>query len=295
MNSIIQKSAVPDSKVFVVKRLEEQHFDPTLHLHPEYQLFLVLEGMGTRIIGDSIRPFKAGDMVFTGPNLPHLWKNEEFYFNSVNQTKTSGIVIYFPQNFLGDIVNSKVELENIRYLFAEATRGLDIHGKTNRLVSRMMEELLRTDGVDSIVLLLKILNTIATSSETRPITHVNYVPINNKIETDRMNKVYQYVMKKFRQKVSLEDVSDLLNMTPTSFSRYFKSRVNRPFSEFLKEVRIDYALKLLKENKISINQVSYDSGYSTLSNFNKHFKEITGKTPLNYRQEYLKIRGGKLS
>jgi AraC-like DNA-binding protein len=295
MSTIIQKSTVPDSKVFVVKRLEERHFDPTLHLHPEYQLFLVLEGMGTRIIGDNIKPFKAGDLVFTGPNLPHLWKNDESYFSKSNQTKTSGIVIYFPEDFLGDIINLKEELENIRDLFDKATRGLEIQGKTNRLVGRMMEELLRTEGVDSIILLLKILNTIANSADGYPITHVNYVPINNKTETDRMNRVYHYVMKKFRQKVSLEDVSDLLNMTPTSFSRYFKSRVNRPFSEFLKEVRIDYALKLLKENKISVNQVSYESGYSTLSNFNKHFKEITGKTPLNYRQEYLKIRGGKLS
>ena len=108
-----------------------------------------------------------------------------------------------------------------------------------------------------------------------------------------MNKVYHYVMKNFRQKVSLEDVSDLLNMTPTSFSRYFKLRVNRPFSQFLKEVRIGYALKHLKENKIGVNQVSYESGYSTLSNFNKHFKQITGTTPLNYRKNYLKIRGGK--
>lgn len=295
MRTIIQKSSVPDTKVFVVKQLEEQHFDPTLHLHPEYQLFLVLEGMGTRIIGDSIRPFKAGDMVFTGPNLPHLWKNEESYFSKENLTKTSGIVIYFPEDFLGDIINSKQELENIRQLFEIAARGLDILGKANRLVADMMQELLLTEGVDSIVLLLRILNTIARSPEVVPITHVNYVSINNKAETDRMNKVYQYVMKQFRYKVSLEAVADLLNMTPTSFSRYFKSRVNRSFSEFLKEVRIDYALKLLKEDKVSINQVSYESGYSTLSNFNKHFKEVTNKTPLNYRKEYLKVRDGKIS
>lgn len=295
MSAIIQKSSVPDSKVFVIKRLEEQHFDPTLHLHPEYQLFLVLEGMGTRIIGDNIRPFKAGDLVFTGPNLPHLWKNDESYFSKVNQTKTSGIVIYLPQNFLGDIISSKLEMESIRYLFAKAARGLEIYGRTNRSVSKMMADLLQTKGVDSIVLLLKILNTIAGSAETHPITHVNYVPINNKAETDRMNKVYQYVMKNFKHKVSLDDVSDLLNMTPTSFSRYFKSRVNRAFSEVLKEVRIDYALKLLKENRLSINQVSYESGYSTMSNFNKHFKEITGTTPLNYRKEYLKVRDGKIS
>jgi AraC-like DNA-binding protein len=97
-------------------------------------------------------------------------------------------------------------------------------------------------------------------------------------------------MKNFRNKISLEVIADLINMTPSSFSRYFKSRVNKSFSDFLKELRIDYARKLLNENKISINSVSYDSGYTTLSNFNKQFKEVTGKTPLQYRNEYLKIR-----
>lgn len=289
MKHIVQKSAIPSAKMLVVKQLKELHFDPNLHLHPEYQLFLVVKGRGTRFIGDNIKAFKPGDLVFTGPNLPHMWRDD----HTANDNKKStilGIVIYFPENFLGDVLHEKEEMEKIRHLFDKAARGLEIHGKTNRVVGKMMQELLHEKGVSSIILLLKILNTIAESSEYTPITHINYLPVNNKVETDRMNKIYHYLMKNFRQKVSLAEIADLVNMTETSFSRYFKSRVNKSFSDFLKELRIDYARKLLNENKVSINQVSYDSGYTTLSNFNKQFKEVTGTTPLQYRNEYLKIR-----
>lgn len=292
MKGIIQKSAIPHSKVLVVKRLEQSNFDPNLHLHPEYQLFLVLKGRGTRFIGDNIKPFNPGDLVFTGPNLPHLWRNDPE--DDKISSKTLGIVIYFPGDFLGNIINIKEELENIRLLFEKAGRGLEIYGRTNKAVSKMMQELLHAKGALRIIILLQILNTIAESTDCLPVTHVNYIPINNKTESDRMNKIYHYVTRNFRHKVSLEAVAELVNMTPTSFSRYFKSRVNKSFSDFLKELRIDYARKLLNENKTSIHSVSYDSGYTTISNFNKQFKEVTGKTPLQYRNEYLKIRSERL-
>ncbi|WP_448633455.1 cupin domain-containing protein [Pedobacter panaciterrae] len=143
MKSIVQKSAIPHSKLLVVKRLEELNFDPSLHQHPEYQLFLVLKGWGTRFIGDNIKPFKPGDLVFTGPNLPHLWRNDP---DTKKSSKTLGIVIYFPQNFLNEIISSKEEMENIRLLFEKAGRGLEIYGKTNKMVSKMMHELLNAKG-----------------------------------------------------------------------------------------------------------------------------------------------------
>lgn len=289
MTTIVQKSAIPHAKVLVAKRLEETQFDRTFHSHPEYQLFMVLRGQGTRFIGDNIKPFGAGDLVFTGPNLPHIWKNDNSYFDNRDQPKTLGIVVYFHEDFLGDIIHEKEEMQSIRLLFERAERGLEIQGRTKKIVGKMMAELLEVNGISQVILLLKILNTIAECTETFPIAHIDYVRVNNKTETDRINMIYDFVLKNFRKKINLEEVSDLVNMTPTSFSRYFKSRVNKSFSDYLKEVRIDYARKLINQNEMSINQVSYESGYNTLSNFNKQFKEITGQTPLHYRNEYLKI------
>ncbi len=290
MQNIIPKLAIPDTKVFVIKKLETSYFDPTFHFHPEYQLFLVLQGEGTRFIGDNMKPFKKGDLVFTGPNLPHVWRSDNCYFDKNNNLKTTGIVIYFHDHFLGEPIHHEEELENIRHLLQKSVRGLEINGDTNRKVSKMMIELLELKGIKSIIQLLMILDIIANSQECHFITHKHYVPINTEAETNRMNKVYEYVMKNFRQKIRLEEVAAIANMTPTSFSRYFKSRVNKSFSDFLKEIRIDYARKLLTEEKMNINQIGYECGFHNISNFNKQFKKVTGEQPFHYRSECLKVQ-----
>ncbi|HMF73018.1 MAG TPA: AraC family transcriptional regulator [Flavitalea sp.] len=290
MKHCILKSAIPDSKMFLVKELHESHFDPTFHLHPEHQLFLVLKGEGMRFVGDIIKPFKEGDMVFTGPNVPHVWRNDNAYFKKANHLNVAGIVIYFRDNFLGETLQNKEELENIHHLLRKSVRGLEITGETNRVISKMMIELTALKGVDSLIQVLKILDVIARSSECHFITHNHYVTSHTEAETNRMNKVYEHVLKNFQQKILLKEVADISNMTLTSFSRYFKSRVNKSFSDFLREIRIDYACKLLNEEKLSIEQVAYECGFHTISNFNKQFKQVTGKQPRAYRNEYLKVK-----
>lgn len=99
-------------------------------------------------------------------------------------------------------------------------------------------------------------------------------------------------MKNFREKISLDEVAAIANMTSTSFSRYFKARVNKSFSDFVKEIRIEQACKLLKEERLNINHIGYECGFQTLSNFNKQFKTLVGKQTHHYRNEYLKITVG---
>ena len=219
-----------------------------------------------------------------------MWRSDNSYFDKNNNLKTKGIVIYFHDHFLGEAVHHKEELDNIRNLLQKSVRGLEIDGDTNRKVGKMMVELLNMKGIKSIIQLLKILDIIANSQECHFITHNHYVPINTEAETNRMNKVYEYAMKNFSQKIRLEKVAAIANMTPTSFSRYFKSRVNKSFSDFLKEIRIDYARKLLIEEKMSINQIGYECGFHNISNFNKQFKKLTGEHPFHYRSESLKVQ-----
>ena len=290
MKNTIPKLAIPESKILMVRKLIAPHFDPTFHFHPEYQLFLVLEGKGTRFIGDTMKPFQKGDLVLTGPNLPHLWRNDNVYFDKKNKLSTAGIVIYFHDYFLGDPIHEKEELESIQRLLQKSVRGLEITGKANRAICKMMVELLELKGIGSVIQLLKILDIISNSSECHQITHNHYVSLNNQTETDRLNKVYEYVMKNFGRKISLKEVSAITCMTPSSFSRYFKSRVNKSFSDFLKEIRIDHACKLLNEERITISDVAYTCGFQTLSNFNRQFKQVRRESPLRYKKEYLKTK-----
>lgn len=289
MKHFVKKSSIPDSKSFIIKKITGPYFDPTFHFHSEYQLFLVLKGRGTRFIGDTMKPFKENDLIFTGPNLPHVWRNDNSYFSKKDQYSTSGIVIYFQEDLLGNMIELKDEMESIRYLFEKTKRGLEITGETMKTVSLMMQNLLVLKGFKSIIQLLEILNVIATSSDSNPITHNTYVPPTDRVSTDRMNIVYEYVMKNFDRKVVLDEISELVNMTPTSFSRYFKTQVNKSFSDFLKEIRISHACKLLQEEKVNINHIAYECGYYTLSNFNKQFKEITNQTPLLYKKNFHKV------
>ncbi|WP_114783013.1 AraC family transcriptional regulator [Botryobacter ruber] len=285
MKIAARKSAIPDSRAFVVKHLVAPYFDPNWHFHPEYQLFYAQEGRGTRFIGDNIKQFKEGDLVLMGPDLPHLWRSNNEYFDKNNDLRTRGIVVYFSEDFLGDAIQQKEEMKEILHLFHRSKRGLEVTGATNALVGEMMIALTQMKGVVSVIQLLKILHILSQSTDCHPITNAGYVNLNKESEKDRMNRVYAHVLKNFDKKISLEEVAAIANMSLSSFSRYFRSRANKSFSDFLSEIRIGHACKLLSEEDQNISQVCYESGFNTLSNFNKLFREITGKTPLQYKKE----------
>lgn len=290
MKHPFQKSPIPESKAFVIKTLDDPFFDPNWHFHPEYQLFVVLEGHGTRFVGDSIKSFRSGDMVFTGPNLPHLWRSHEVYMQKEPMLPTRGLVIYFQENFLGQALLEKEEMEPLKQLFLMSGRGLEITGYTNKKVTRMMEDLTKMTGLNSIIQLLRILETLAHSPDLHYLAQAGYYNNHKEAEAPRMNKVHKYVMDNFRQKISLDEVASLASMTPTSFSRYFKTRANKSFSTFVSEIRVGHACKLLHDTEMNSMQVCYASGFNTLSNFNRQFKEITGTCPQQYKEEYFKTR-----
>ncbi len=287
MKKPFQKSRIPDGKAFVIKELIAPCFDVNWHFHSEYQLFTVLKGRGTRFIGDHMQSFKEGDMVFTGPNLPHLWRSDNSYFDSKNGLETHGIVIYFPDDFLGNSVFAMEEFAEIALVLQKSDRGIEINGKTNQAIRLMMQELLYMKGGESIIQLLQILNKMVDSADCLPITQAGYINMNKESETDRMGQVYEFVMKNFKDKITLEQAAEIANLSVSAFSRYFKTRVNKSFSDFLSEVRISHACKLLHEEEMNISETSFECGFFTLSNFNKQFKERTGKTPLAYKKDYL--------
>lgn len=289
MKSPLQKSPIPNSRVFVVKSLEDPYFDPNWHFHPEFQLFVVEQGSGTRFVGDNIQRFKAGDLVFTGPNLPHLWRSDPEYFDGRQELITRGIVIYFHEDFLGDPLLKKNELYEIRQLLARAGRGMRIVGKTARNVHRLMNELLALRDFRSVLQLLEILDILANSTELEFLASDTYCNSLKKSDTDRMNRVYDFIMEHFTRKISLEEVASLTYMTPSSFSRFFKSHTNKTFSQLLSEVRIGHASKLLIDQDMGVAEACFKSGFQTLSNFNRQFKGIHHLSPTEYKKAYLNL------
>ena len=289
LKSVLHKSTIPDSKIFVIEHLKEKHFDPFWHSHSEYQLFVPLEGTGTRFVGDNIASFKPGELTFTGAHLPHLWRNDEKYFNKESNLGTEGIVIYFNANFLGDHLLEKDEMVLLKKLLLHSNRGMDFFGKEQLKVIKMMKELTSLNGLESVIHFLKILYVLATSKDYRFISSIAHSEVFDHKESDRLNRVYTFVLKNYHRRISLSEVADLVYMTPTSFSRYFKMKNNKSFSGFVSEIRIRNACKLLTETENPVAQISYDCGFDTLSNFNKQFREYNNLTPTEYRTEYMSL------
>ncbi|WP_210420682.1 AraC family transcriptional regulator [Chitinophaga sp. XS-30] len=289
MKTAVHKSEIPPSQIFVIRHLHDRHFDPVWHAHSEYQLFVVLEGTGTRFVGDSIKAFKPGELVFTGPHLPHLWRSDEAYFAKKSELRINGIVIYFNEHFLGEHIMEKEEMLALKNLFTRALRGLEFHGRSREQIIAMMKELTAMKGIKSVIHLLRILEYMAATKEYAYISAKAYSDVQTQSETTRMNLVYDYVLKNFRRKILLEEIAGLLHMTPTSFSRYFTMQNSKPFSRFVSEIRIKHACKLLTETDEPVSHICYESGFNTLSNFNRQFKEFMLKRPMDYKKEFMSI------
>lgn len=289
MKSAVQKSSIPESRIFVIRDLTEKHFDPEWHAHQEYQIFVVLKGTGTRFIGNTVKSFGEGDLTFLGPNVPHLWRSDEAYFDKHSDKHTHGIVIYFKETFLGNLLQ-KDEMSQVSSLFSRAQKGLEFYGKTEKEISGLMSELVFQHGIDSLVQLLKILDTLAHTKEYHQLHNEDYIYKLKEAETSRINIVYNYAAQYFKRRISLEEVAELLNMTPTSFSRYFTMKTSKSFSNFLIELRIKHACKLLSEQEQkNIAQICYECGFNTLSNFNRQFREYMKMTPKDYRKEFMTL------
>lgn len=284
MRLALQKSPIPSTHLLLVKHLKEDLFDPNWHFHSEYQIFIVLKGRGTRFIGDNVQPFKEGDITFTGPNLPHLWQSDT---GEKKGERAEGIVVYFQGDFLEQNFMQKQEAVLLRQLLKRSLRGLRADGETAKIVGEMLLEIPEKEDFESLLQLLKILNCLAHSKDLESLASPGYTNTQKEGDTRRMNKVYAHVMKHFKGRVSVSELADMTNMTPTSFSRYFKNHANKTFSEFLSEIRIGHACKLLIDEKANASRACYESGFNTLSNFNRQFKAITRRTPMEYKREYL--------
>jgi AraC-like DNA-binding protein len=284
MKPLLEKSIENLNQSYLVKTLKEPFFDPNWHFHPHYQLFTVIKGTGTRFIGDDIRHFNVGDTVFLAPNMPHLWRSDREYFEKDSQLMTEGIVVYFKEDFLGSEFFEKSEMYDIKTLFKKSERGLDLTGQLKEELVDDLKNLPVDNGFQGIIKILSILDKLSKSTDYQYIASTTYSNTHKISETERMRLVHEYVLKHFKENINLSTVASLSNMTDAAFCRYFKSRTNKTFSDFVKEIRIGNACKMLQDENKSISQTCYESGYNTVSNFNNQFKSLKGISPKQYQK-----------
>ncbi len=257
------------------------------HYHTEVELIHFKKGEGTQFIGDSIKQFKAGDVVLVGSNLPHYWRFDDSYFEEESKEKADVRVAHFCENFWGSQFLQLPENVHIRGLLDKAKRGVQITGKAREEVADLLESLLSTNNSSRIILLMEALNIIAGSTNLQPLSSIGFKYDLVENEKDRINAVYEYSIKNFKRNIQLDEIAGVANISPNSFCRYFKSRTRKTYSQFLIEIRVGHACKLLIENNLSIKQLCYESGFNNFTSFHKYFKLITSKSPLTYQKEFM--------
>lgn len=264
---------------------EEPFFQAPFHSHPELELVYVKESFGKRIIGNSVTNFESGDMVFLGSDIPHVWLNDEIYYQNINKLKAKAIVVYFNKDIFGTAFYELKEAKKINSLFENAKKGLAITGKTNKLIAKKLEQLVEKQNFEVILGLFEILSILSETSDVNFINTESYTTSLDSYKKDRLTDVYQYIKENYKKEISLDEVAQIANLTPTSFCRMFKSKTKKNFIEYLNEIRISNACKQLIETDMSVSEIAYNCGYKTVSNFNKLFKKNTGNTPKEYKNK----------
>lgn len=268
-------------KTVKIKRVETNSLIASFHFHELCELVWIEKSNGKRIVGDNIGNFEDNDLVLMGPDLPHIWQNDNNL--SDKKSKVKSTVIYFPPDFLLGLTDDQNTLTTVRDLIRKAGRGLRFYGKTNKEVTRILTKLPQKKGIDKIVSFLKIVETLSLSNEYEYLASISFKNPYDEKDTNRINKVYQFLIQNFQRDINLKEVADLCNMTTNSFCRFFKDRSQKSLTQFVNEIRIGHACKLLQNVEYSISEVCYASGYNNLTNFNKFFKLITGMKPSQYR------------
>jgi len=279
MRPQIQKIPLSEQSSFMADRFFTPYFETPWHYHPEYEVVLVIEGRGKRFIGNSVADYETGDLCFIGSNLPHLYRKDD-------ADATGGsLVIHFREDFLGKDFGSVPEMQKIKMLFERSSMGIQVNGEAKKKISELMNEMTSLNGMDRLISLLRLLNMLADSDEYDLLSSPE-IKGQNSEDSDRLNRVFDYVMRNFREDIEMEDIAKLANMSYSGFCRYFKTRTKKNFTHFVNEIRVGYACRRLMETDLSAEHICYESGFNNKTNFMEQFRKIIKCTPHQFKKNY---------
>lgn len=273
---------------FVVKYFDYNYYPTPWHYHPEYEIVLVTESTGKRLIGDHICNFEPGNLALIGSNLPHTYRNDEKYYQAGSSLRAKSIVIHFSEASLGNDFLQLPEAKPLKKLLQQSANGFDIHGSTNHLVSNQLEKIVGLSGMRRWLHLLEILNTIAESKDLIPVCKDSMIGKNEK-ESERLCLVFDWILHNYERDLRVTEAAEICNMSVNAFSRFFSLRTRKTFSAYVSNMRLNKAARLLVENELSVSDICYDCGFNNISNFNRQFLKQYEVSPVKYRKMFLEL------
>ncbi len=283
MKPVYEKVTPRWNESFYCEVIRGNSYGTPWHFHPECELALGLNCQGYRMVGDHIASLRPGDLVFVGSNLPHVWHQDA-------EARLHAIVIQFRADFLGEAIGQCPELAPIQRLLSRAGRGLHITGATRDFVSRKMREIPSLTGPPRLIALLQILDRLAVSRELTPLASVRYAPTLNAHDQSRLGRVCDYINAHLTEPLDRNTLAGVACLSPSAFSRFFKSRTGRTCPDYINELRIARACRLLAEDNQTVTAIAFDCGFHSVPNFQRKFFRYLKTTPRAYRDRLKKTQ-----
>lgn len=282
MRTLIQKIHIEEYNSFACRTYRTPDFETAWHKHLECELILITAGNGTALIGDYIGDYKKGDIFFLSPDLPH-------WFRKSNQEMVgSAIVIHFRKDFLGQAFLALPELKNISKYLDNKDTCIQLQNELPGKVEEIIRKLEHTEGIDRLLLLITCLQMISVSPEYKIITKA-FDTMASGEENSVIEEIIEYSFKHFLNPISLQEVAGITSMSIPTFCRFFKRNIKKSYFDFIKEIRIGHACKLLRETNKPVLDICYESGYNSWAHFSKQFKDVSRITPSQYRKQHIEV------
>lgn len=277
---------VPKSQREFIRYQEDRgaHFYDKLHQHPQLQLTVILEGKGQLLSGDYVGRFQPGDVFFLGENAPHVFRSDPEFFEDGTELKSAGNTIFFDFQALGKTLGELDELQSMRKF--EGVQGLcfQVQGETAERIKSLFPQAEKSVGLHRFQLAFQLLNWLEEAGED--LVRLNEPGLKwglSEKDGSRMNRVMQFLLENRFRSITLEEAAGQAYLSKEAFCRFFKLRTRKTFTQYLQQLRISEAQKLLQETDLGISEIAFKVGFENLSYFNRSFKSHTGMTPREFK------------
>jgi AraC-like DNA-binding protein len=271
----------------IVQEEKQAYFYNHLHRHNEAQITWILEGEGTLIIENYMQQFRAGEIYVIGANTPHIFKSDPAYFEKDSKLSVHAITIFFDPNGILKPMFDFPEMKEIKRFMENMTSlGLQAPAEYINEIMDKIRAVQNSNGGFRIARFVELFQFLSEIQSWKILTTAASSFSLSDSEGIRMNNIYQFTMENYAENIKLKQVADVAFLTPEAFCRYFKKHTRKTYVNFLNEIRINEACKKIFAGEFdTVASVAYDSGFKSAISFNRVFKQITGKTPLQYRNE----------
>lgn len=286
-NTITEITPLSEKDCFYLIDRQKSEFTYPLHVHNEFELNFVEGCEGARrIVGDHIEELGTYDLALLGGGLEHTWEQHKCRSNNIRE-----ITIQFSDDLFGETLLAKNQMASLHRLFDNARNGVAFSMPVIMRAYGRLQNILHTQsGFYRVVRLMELLYELSLEEDYHLLATSSFAQVEHNADSRRVQKIEDYINTHFREPIRLQELADLVGMTTTSFSRFFRIRTGRTVSDYIIDLRLGHAARQLADSTTSVVEICYSCGFNNVSNFNRIFKKRKGCSPTVFRSNYLKTK-----